>query len=760
MKTGWIIENHREMQELGVSESIFNVANGYLGVRGNFEEGYQSEDLTVRGTYINAFYDITPILYGESAYGFPDTQQKLVNVMDVQDVTIHIGEETFSLFSGQIVSCDRYLDMKEGKYTRRVHWISPLGKEVEIEFTRMASFHTLELFTIDIVVKRINCEEAVTITSGMNGDVSNYTNAKDPRVASGHAKLLDVVTVEASKDGLMQLELETHTSKLRVASTTVHQCVPSVSGQVTQQAKSLTATYVFPAGKEAIRLTKYNVFTDTRRHEEPIARGRAIMNDVVTQGIEQLYAAQEAYLQQFWKVANIEIEVDGDEALQQGLRYNVYQLLQSVGKDKYSNIAAKGLSGEGYEGHYFWDTEIYILPFFILCQPELAKQLLRYRYTILGEAKKRALELGHKKGAAYPWRTITGEECSGFFPAGTAQYHINGDIAYTFIQYYLATGDHDFIAEFGAEVVFETARTWIELGHYHEGLFKIDDVTGPDEYTAIVNNNYYTNALAKYNLEWAVKWYKQLADSNPAAWADLCDRIELSIEEVEAFAQAAEKMYLPFDELLGIHAQDDSFLAKKVWDFENTPEDNYPLLLHYHPLYIYRHQVLKQADTVLAHFLLEDGISIDVMRNSYHYYEKLTTHDSSLSCAIYSIMASKLGYSDKAYDYFIETARMDLDNTHSNTKDGLHMANMGGTWMSVVYGFTGVRIKEDYLALNPVLPQQWKGYSFSMKYRQALITVEVNHVETILIVEAQEPISIKVMDKRFKIPTGKTRITV
>ncbi|WP_339799264.1 glycosyl hydrolase family 65 protein [Paenibacillus sp. FSL R5-0744] len=758
MKSGWIIENHRDMQDLGVSESIFNVANGYVGVRGNFEEGYEGDEPTVRGTYINAFYDITPMLYGESAYGFPDTQQKLVNVMDVQDVTIHIGEEKFSLFTGTVVSGRRYLDMREGKYVRLVHWISPQGKEVEISFTRMASLTTLELFTIDIEVTRINCQDEVTITSGVNGNVSNYTNAKDPRVASGHAKLLDMKNIEVFDETSLQIVLETNTSKLQVAATTVHQTTPAVNGELIKGEKSVMVRYAFPAGKDIVQFTKFNVFTDTRRHEDPAAHGRELMALVLTQGIQAAYMAQEVYLQHFWEIANIEIQ--GDEVLEQGLRYNVYQLLQSVGKDKYSNIAAKGLSGEGYEGHYFWDTEIYILPFFILCQPELAKQLLRYRYTILGEAKKRALELGHKKGAAYAWRTITGEECSGYFPAGTAQYHINGDIAYTYIQYYLATGDKDFIAEFGAEVVFETARTWMELGHYHEGLFKIDDVTGPDEYTAIVNNNYYTNVLAKYNLEWAASWYKQLAETHPTAWEALCSRIGLTTDEITAFEEAAAKMYLPFDEKLNIHAQDDSFLAKKVWDFENTPEEKHPLLLHYHPLHIYRHQVLKQADTVLAHFLLEDGISTDVLRNSYDYYEKLTTHDSSLSCAIYSIMASKLGYSDKAYDYFIETARMDLDNTHGNTKDGLHMANMGGTWMSIVYGFSGVRIKDDHLALNPTLPKQWKGYTFTMRYRQATITVEVNHLKTQLIVDAQELIHIKVMEKSFKIPMGKTIITV
>ncbi|OPA73367.1 family 65 glycosyl hydrolase [Paenibacillus selenitireducens] len=757
MKTGWIIEDQGNRKGLWVNESIFNVANGYLGVRGNYEEGYDGKEPTIRGTYINAFYDITPIQYGESAYAFPDTQQKLVNVIDVQDLHIRIGEESFSLFAGQVVSYRRWLNMKEGKYVRLVHWISPQGKELEIEFTRMASFTTLELFVMDVKITRINCDDEVTITSGMNGDISNYTNSNDPRVASDHAKLLHVVHTGV-QDTCLQIVAETSRSRLRVAATTFHELTPCIEGRLIQTDTNLTKEYVFPKGKEVLRLTKYNVFTDTRRHEQPELCGLEIVKSVVSKGIKQIWKEQELYLEAFWAMANIEIQ--GDAPLQEGLRYNVYQLLQSVGKDKYSNIAAKGLSGEGYEGHYFWDTEIYILPFFILCQPELAKQLLRYRYTILGEAKIRAKELGHRKGAAYAWRTITGQECSAYFPAGTAQFHINGDIAYTYIQYYLATGDEAFIAEFGAEVVFETARTWIELGHFDDGVFKIDAVTGPDEYTAIVNNNYYTNVLAKYNMEWAVKWYRQLKSTHPEAWASLCNRIELTDEEIIIFEQAAAQMYLPFNDKLGIHEQDDSFLSKKVWDFENTPRANYPLLLNYHPLFIYRHQVLKQADTVLAHFLIEDGVSSDVLKSSYDYYEKITTHDSSLSSAIYSIMASKIGYADKAYSYFIETARMDLDNTHGNTKDGLHMANMGGTWMAVVYGFTGVRIKEDQLVLNPVLPKAWEGYKFSMQYRQAQITVEVNTNETVLMVDAVKPIVLEVKGKRFKIQTGKIRIAI
>ena len=339
-------------------------------------------------------------------------------------------------------------------------------------------------------------------------------------------------------------------------------------------------------------------------------------------------------------------------------------------------------------------------------------------------ARENARILGHKKGALYPWRTISGSECSAYFPSGTAQYHINADIAYMFVQYYFVTGDLDFVENKAAEVLFETARLWMDTGHYVGDSFRIDAVTGPDEYTCVVNNNYYTNCMAKYNLKWAAKFYELLKDNNRLD--SLADRLEVTEEEVREWQEASEKMYLPYDEKLDINPQDDSFLSKAVWDFENTPKDHYPLLLHYHPLYIYRYQVCKQADTVLAHFLLEDEQKLSTIKNSYEYYEKITTHDSSLSTCIFSIVASKLGDIKKAYDYFMQTTRLDLDNVHHNTKDGIHTANMGGTYMGMVYGFAGLRIKEQGIFFNPIIPEQWESYEFKICYQERTIKVHIS----------------------------------
>src|SRR5690606_18361235 len=328
------------------------------------------------------------------------------------------------------------------------------------------------------------------------------------------------------------------------------------------------------------------------------------------------YAKQTEYLDNFWRKCFLQI--DGDYELDLAVRYNMYQLLQSVSKDEYGNIAAKGLSGEGYEGHYFWDTEMYIQPFFTLTQPQITRNLISYRYKILDKAREHARIMGHKKGALYPWRTIMGRECSGYFPSGSAQYHINGDIAYSIVAYYLATKDMELIKDEGAELIFETARLWLDVGNYHNGKFHINEVTGPDEYTCMVNNNYYTNVSAQYNLRWASKFYNMLEESGDIK--ELEQKINITEDEIEEFELAADNMYLPNDEELGINPQDDSFLQKEPWDIEDTPEDKFPLLLHYHPLYLYRHQVCKQADTVLAHFVFEDAQSLETIRNSFKYY--------------------------------------------------------------------------------------------------------------------------------------------
>ncbi|GER67126.1 glycosyl hydrolase [Weizmannia acidilactici] len=750
-----IIKKEFNKQNLLVNESLFALGNGYLGVRGNFEEGYSKGEPSIRGTYINAFHDITEIQYGEKAYGFPETQQKMLNIIDAQTIQIYLGEEKehFSLFEGKVLSFCQTLHMDRGFSERAVHWRSPSGKEIKLTFSRLVSFVQRELFAIELSLEPVNFSGPVRIVSTVNGDVENYVNKNDPRIASGDAKRLAVTEAKQIGDYSV-VSTRAFVSGLETACAASHTVSVPCECRFEAAEKQVRAIIDFRLD-QPVNVTKFNIYTDTLRHHGNVAeKAAAIQESVKGKDFSFFLKEQERYLSEYWKAADVEIS--GDPKLQEGIRFNLYQLLQFVGKDSASNIAAKGLSGEGYEGHYFWDTEIYIFPVFLLTRPDIARNLLLYRYNILDHARARAKEMGHKKGALFPWRTISGTECSAYFPAGTAQYHISADIAYSYVQYFYATHDEVFMRQYGVEVLAETARLWLETGHYNrDGKFVIEDVTGPDEYTAIVNNNYYTNVMAKFNLKSAHHFYHWLKTTDPAYFTELCDRIGLLGEEAAEWQKAGDAMYLPYDAKLGIHKQDDSFLEKAVWDFEHTPKDHYPLLLHYHPLTIYRYQVCKQADTVLAHFLLEDEADPETIRNSYHYYEKVTTHDSSLSSCIFSIMASKLGEAEKAYHYFIETALLDLDNTHGNTKDGLHMANMGGTWMSIVYGFAGVRIKESGLSVDPSIPEQWERYAFRLTYQNRKLQIEVTRGSVTVVLTEGEALRIRLFGREETLLPGK-----
>ncbi len=742
-----IISHSLEPSQLMVDETLFHTANGYLGVRGNFEEGYVDQYDTIRGAYINGFYDISEVKHGEKLYGFTESKQKIINITDVQGIQLFIAGDRFSLFEGETLAYKRTLDMQAGVVKRHIEWKSPKGHILEIDILRMASFVKPELFLIDYTIKSINYEGEIVLVSTQIGEVSNYFNPNDPRVAAEAEKHLTVTQIRREAD-IDLVYSETNASNLKVTSAVKHVVSTRCHIESTSDKSSLTSKIKFNIKLGATeRLIKYCIFTDSIRYSDCNQSALCSMYEVTEMPIQKLYESQQAYLDSFWKVADVVIE--GDETLQQGIHFSVFQLLQSVGKDKYSNIAAKGLSGEGYEGHYFWDTEIYMLPFFVLTDQKIAEGLLSYRYEKLDEARKNARIMGHQKGALYPWRTISGSECSAYFPSGSAQYHINADIAYMFVQHYLVTKNVDFVINKSAEVLFETARLWMDTGHYIEDTFRIDAVTGPDEYTCLVNNNYYTNVMAKYNLKWAVKFYEVVKKYGDIT--HLSQSIGLTEEEVSTWEEAYQKMYLVYDEKLDINPQDDTFFSKARWDFSNTPKENYPLLLHYHPLHIYRYQVCKQADTVLAHFLLEDEQKLSTIQNSFEYYEKITTHDSSLSTCIFSIMAARLGDTHKAYDYFMQTTRLDLDNTHHNTKDGLHTANMGGTYMGMVYGFAGLRIKETGIYFNPIIPEQWDNYEFKICYQNRMIKVHMSKERCIFELSQGEALIIDVWGNKYQL---------
>jgi len=733
----WIVRDcGYDIQALLKQESVFSTSNGYLGVRGNFEEGCGENEKTIRGAYLNGCYDITGVDYDEKLFGFPEQKQTIINIHDFQTVYLSVGEEPFDLSTGRIIRFERILDMQKGIVTRAIEWESPSGKRVRIDIRRMASLAVRELFVIDYRVTPLNFSGSMHFVSEAKADVLSYCDSDDPRTKSCPEINLRFVGGDIY-DGILYLESETISSKIGLACAVTHTLNKKADFSYERNGMTVGAgVQVHAEEDEEIRLVKYVHCLDG---EMGRLKNKALSLAVAHTGyIDVLYGKQRAYLDARWAMADISI--DSDDDMDVSLRYCVYQMICQAALCDHS-IPAKGLSGEGYEGHYFWDTEVFIHPFYELTDPERARELILFRHSILDDARQNARRLGHASGAAYPWRTISGSECSTFFPAGSAQYHINADIAYALIHYYSVTGDEEILLNEGAEILFETARLWMELGHFQEGVFRIDTVTGPDEYTAMVDNNYYTNIMARHNLKWAAKVYRMLTERHDHS---LIERIGLSVEEVEAFEKAGEDMYLPYDDRLGITPQDDSFLKKKRWDLAGTPADHFPLLLHYHPLVLYRHQVCKQADALLAHYLFPRDHDKDMMARSYEYYEQITTHDSTLSVGVFSILAARLRQTEKAYEYFRRTVRVDLDDTHGNTKDGLHMANMGGSYLCVVGGFAGLAIDDAGLELSPVLPDAWRSYRFRFKYRESVFEILVTKDGTEITRIEGDPVEIKV----------------
>ncbi|MDM0505522.1 glycosyl hydrolase family 65 protein, partial [Clostridium perfringens] len=411
----------------------------------------------------------------------------------------------------------------------------------------------------------------------------------------------------------------------------------------------------------------------------------------------------------------------------------LFHLMQSAGRDGKTGMGAKGLSGEGYEGHYFWDTEMYVLPVFVYTKPDLAKKLLDYRYFTLDKARERARVLGHDKGALYPWRTINGEEASTYFPLGTAQYHINADIAYAFKLYVDINDDFDYLKDKAAEVLCETARVWADVGSFSEYVgnkYCICAVTGPDEYNAIVDNNFYTNLMARENLRDAIWALNKIKEKDQLAYDNLVKKIDLKDKEIEYWKKIIENMYFPYDEKRGVYPLDDGFMKRKPWDDSKIPKEKRHLLYeNYHPLFIFRQRMSKQADAILAMYLHSNLFSIEELRKNYDFYQEVTLHHSSLSTCIFGILASQIGYDEEAYKYFSQSARMDLDDYHNNFYAGIHAANMAGTWQGIVNGFAGLRTNKGILELNPTIPKEWNAYSFKIFYKKNLLEIKISKDE-------------------------------
>jgi alpha,alpha-trehalose phosphorylase len=714
----WAVrETALALESLAQTESVFALANGHIGLRGNLDEG---EPYAIPGTYLGGFYEVRPLPYAEAGFGYPEDGQTVVNVTNGKIIRLLVEDEPFDVRYGVTRRHERVLDLRDGVLRRTAEWTSPTGRTVRVSSTRLVSFAQRAVAAIEYVVEAVDGEFPVVVQSELVTNEEGPAVSSDPRAAAALATPLENDTYD-TVDLRAVLVHHTKKSDLRMAAAFDHivegpdDTVSRCEGFPDHARVTVTSVLAPDRPLRVVKLLSYGWSAQRSAaalRDQVGAAGESARHT----GWDGLVAAQRSYLDEFWERSDVEIE--GDSELQQAARFALFHTLQAGARGEQRAIAAKGLTGPGYDGHTFWDTDTFVLPVLTYTAPHAAADALRWRHQTLDLAKERARTLG-LEGAAFPWRTIRGQECSSYWPAGTAAFHINADIADAVARYHAVGDDPEFEHSVGVELLVETARLWRSLGHHDaSGAFRIDGVTGPDEYSAVADNNVFTNLMAQRNLRAAA----DAVERHPRRAAEL----EINDEEAAGWRDAAAKMVIPYDEALKIHPQAEGFTSHQRWDFEECTSEHFPLLLNFPYFDLYRKQVVKQADLVLALFLCGDSFSPDEKLRNFDYYEALTVRDSSLSACVQAVMAAEVGHMDLAYDYFAEAALMDLDDLEHNTRDGIHIASVAGTWIAAVAGFGGMRDHGGKLSFSPRLPTALTRLKFRLMFRGRSLQVEVD----------------------------------
>jgi len=765
-----LIETSFVPEAAGVSETLFSLGNGYLGMRGNNAEGRRAHE---HGTFINGLHETWPIRHAENAYGFAEVGQTIVNAPDAKVMRLYVDDEPLNLETAELLDYRRWLDFRTGILSRELLWRTPSGKRVRVRGTRMVSFVERHLAIMTQEFEMLDDAAPVTVSSQLinrqDGETEYGMGASAPgaRFDPRRADRIDgrvLVPGEHWQDsGHSALSYRVANSGMTVA-VVAHHTIETVDDFEIERALSPDiAREMFNVDARpghTTRITKvvaYHSGNGTPT-SELVERAHRTVHRVVGEGVDEHRRRQRAWLDDFWDRSDV--RVGHDDRLQQAIRWNLLQLAQASARGDGLGIPAKGLTGSGYSGHYFWDGEIYVLPFLIYTDPNAARNALRMREEMLPAARRRARQL-NEDGALFPWRTINGEEASAYYAAGTAQYHIDADITYALAKYVRATGDEGFLAAGAIDIAVETARMWTTLGFWRVGdageSFHVHGVTGPDEYTTVVDDNLFTNVMARFNLRYAAASVRELGERDPEAYARMVQRLELRDDEPENWLRAADAMAIPYSEALGVHPQDSHFLEHEVWDLANTPPERRPLLLYYHPLVIYRFQVLKQADVVLALFLQGDHFTEEEKRADFEYYDPLTTGDSSLSAVVQSIIAAEIGYRDLALDYFRDALFVDLGDLHGNAADGVHVASLGGVWAALVNGFGGMRDHRGELSFDPRLPEDWPSLVFHLQWQGSPMRVTVEQDAITIDVLSGRPVQLSVRGQMHVIAPGEPR---
>ena len=712
-----LTESSLDLSVLPQTESVFTLSNGHIGLRGNLDEG---EPYGLPGTYLNSVYELRPLPYAEAGFGNPESGQTVVNVTNGKIIRLLVNDEPLDVRYGELVHHRRTLDFRTGLMVREVEWRSPAGAGVRVVSTRLVSFVQRSVVAVRYEVTPVDREVQVVLQSELVANEALPARpSEDPRVSA----ILDQPLESEESYALGTEAMLVHRvrrSGLRLAAAMGHEIEGPTDRQTSIEAADDSARMTVLCTlkpSETLAVTKLLAYGWSAERSRPAIHDqvRGALSAGAHTGWKGLVDLQRQYLDEFW--AGADVEIDGDPEVQQAVRFCIFHVLQAAARAERRPIPAKGLTGTGYEGHAFWDSEIYTLGLLSLSRPEAVADALRWRQSTLPSARDRAQQLG-LKGAAFPWRTINGDECSAYWPAGTAAFHIGADIAHCVIRYVRVTGDDDFEANVGLELLVETARLWLSLGHHHaDGTFRIDGVTGPDEYSAIADNNVYTNLMAQQNLQ---------------AAADACSRhpkhavrLGVQTEEAAMWRDAAKDMYVPYDDRLQIHPQASGFTDHEIWNFDDTRADQYPLFLHFPYFDLYRKQVVKQADLVLAMHIRGEAFTLEQMSRNFPYYEMITVRDSSLSACSQAVMAAETGHLGLAYEYVGEAALVDIADLEHNTQDGLHMASLAGAWIALVEGLGGLRIEETRLGFCPRLPENLRTLRFRVTYRGRRLKVAI-----------------------------------
>ncbi len=716
-------ETELDLDRLDEAESLFALSNGHIGLRGNLDEG---EPHGLPGTYLNSFYEVRPLPYAEAGFGYPEGGQTIVDVTNGKLLRLLVDDEPFDVRYGDLLDHERVLDMRAGTLTRTTHWRSPSGKQVRVVSTRLVSLVQRSVAAIEYTVEAIDEFVRVTVQSELVANEDQPETSRDPRVSAVLNNPLVAVHHENTDSGALLVH-RTRVSELMMAAAMDHDV--EVPGRVevhTEAREDVARTTVICGLRpgQKVRILKYLAYGWSSLRSRPALKDQAAgaVSGARYTGWDGLLQAQREYLDEFWDSADVEVEGDPDS--QQAVRFGLFHVLQASARAERRAIAGKGLTGTGYDGHAFWDTEGYVLPLLTYTAPHAAADALRWRASTLDMARERASQLD-LTGAAFPWRTIRGQECSAYWPAGTAAWHVNADIAMAFERYRIVTGDEALEADCGLAVLVETARLWVCLGHHdRHGVWHLDGVTGPDEYTAVVRDNVFTNLMAAHNLRTAAEACLRHPDG--------ADELGVTAAEMADWRDAADDAHIPFDEELGVHPQCAGFTTLREWDFSASP--SYPLLLHEPYVRLYPSQVIKQADLVLAMHWRSHCFTPEQKAHNVDYYERRTTRDSSLSACTQAVMCADVGHLELAHDYTHEAALIDLRDLHHNTRDGLHMASLAGAWTALVAGFGGLRDDDGVLSLDPQLPTGISRLRFRLRWKDFRLTVDVNHENVTYIV--------------------------